>query len=216
MNLIRKIIREELGFAFGGGYDNYPEFLDTQFNPQIGKYPPVGVHDYGTMVNEEDDGDNMIKRARNMADVAHGGQKYGNFPYMHHIDDVVKIAIDLGYSRDVIIACYLHDTIEDTSISREDIEDAFGKHIADVVYAVTDEDGANRKERKGKTYIKIKSIPDAISVKLCDRISNVRESLRGNDKLFDMYKNEHPAFEITLRDSSNKKAWNMLDSMFKR
>jgi ribosomal protein S18 acetylase RimI-like enzyme len=51
---IRKIIKEELKKVFESDYyDRYPDFLDPQFNPQIGSYPPVGMHAYGTMVKED-------------------------------------------------------------------------------------------------------------------------------------------------------------------
>lgn len=51
---IRQIIREELQKIFESDYyDRYPDFLDPQFNPQMGAYPPVGMHAYGTMVREE-------------------------------------------------------------------------------------------------------------------------------------------------------------------
>jgi len=51
---IRKIIKEELQKVFESDYyDRYPDFLDPQFNPQIGAYPPVGITNYGTMMKEE-------------------------------------------------------------------------------------------------------------------------------------------------------------------
>ena len=53
--IIRKIIREELQKIFEADYyDRFPDFLDPQFNPQMGSYPPVGMHAYGTMVKEEE------------------------------------------------------------------------------------------------------------------------------------------------------------------
>jgi len=53
---IRKIIREELKSIFEADYyDRYPDFLDPQFNPQMGAYPPIGMHAYGTMVKEDDE-----------------------------------------------------------------------------------------------------------------------------------------------------------------
>jgi len=158
--------------------------------------------------------DDPILKARKIAEMAHEGQKYGNHPYMHHIDNVVQIANELGYSTNVIISCYLHDTLEDTNLTKDKISELFGNHIASVVYAVKDEDGINRAERKSKTYVKIASMPDAIAVKLCDRISNVRESIQGNDKLFKMYKKEQPDFEAALKNGSNQKAWDILDSLF--
>lgn len=52
---IRQIIREELHKIFEADYyDRYPDFLDPQFNPQMGAYPPVGMHAYGTMVKEDE------------------------------------------------------------------------------------------------------------------------------------------------------------------
>lgn len=51
---IRQIIREELQKIFEADYyDRYPDFLDPQFNPQVGAYPPIGMHAYGTMVKED-------------------------------------------------------------------------------------------------------------------------------------------------------------------
>jgi len=55
---IRKIIKEELEKVFENSrYINhqgvYPDFLDTQFNPQMGKYPPKGTHTFGVMVKED-------------------------------------------------------------------------------------------------------------------------------------------------------------------
>lgn len=53
---IRKIIREELQKIFEADYyDRFPDFLDPQFNPQMGSYPPIGMHAYGTMVKEGDE-----------------------------------------------------------------------------------------------------------------------------------------------------------------
>jgi (p)ppGpp synthase/HD superfamily hydrolase len=221
MNL-REIIREEIRKVFEGGsigssyYSNYPDFLDPQFNPQLGAYPPIGFTNYGDMMKEDEEEDvviDPIERAREMAIMAHGNQTYGSHPYSYHLDQVVAVARELGYSDDVIIACYLHDTLEDTDLPREEIDKEFGPHIARVVHAVKDEDGANRKERKAKTYLKIAPIPDAIAVKLCDRIANVREALKGNEKLFKMYKKEHPGFEEALRNGSHEEAWSILDSL---
>lgn len=157
----------------------------------------------------------LIERAREMAIAAHGNQSYGNHPYVFHLDQVAAIAKKLGYSEDIIIACYLHDTLEDTNLTKQEIAEVFGNHIANIVYAVKDEDGINRKERKSKTYIKIAAMPDAVAVKLCDRIANVQDAISSNPKLLKMYSKEHPAFEEALRNSSNSKAWSILDGMLK-
>ena len=107
----------------------------------------------------------------------------------------------------------MHDVLEDTHLSYNDIKKEFGEDIAELVYAVTDELGRNRKERKEKTYPKIKGNPKAIAVKLCDRIANVREAKSSASKMFRMYKDEHAEFTITLYDSPDELleyAWIML------
>jgi len=55
---IRKIIQEELRKVLEGVgsdyYNRFPDFIDTQFNPQMGKYPPKGMHAYGQVFKEDE------------------------------------------------------------------------------------------------------------------------------------------------------------------
>jgi len=53
---IRQIIREELQKVLSESnyYDRYPDFFDPLYNPQVGAFPPVGMHKYGTMVKEDE------------------------------------------------------------------------------------------------------------------------------------------------------------------
>ena len=67
----------------------------------------------------------MKNKARIFAIAAHGGQKYGNYPYSVHLDAVAKIADEYGEKAAVI--AYLHDVVEDTFVSINDIEKEFGK-----------------------------------------------------------------------------------------
>jgi len=51
---IRKIIREELEKVFEADYyDRFPDFMDPLYNPLTQKYPPTGMHKFGTMVKED-------------------------------------------------------------------------------------------------------------------------------------------------------------------
>jgi (p)ppGpp synthase/HD superfamily hydrolase len=134
---------------------------------------------------------------------------------MYHIKQVVKIAEELGYDESIVIASVLHDTLEDTTLSYNDIKKAFGKEIAEIVYCVTDELGRDRTERKEKTYPKIKSNWKATVVKICDRIANIRQSKEYNKGLFDMYKKEHEPFCKWLMSNEHpydetNKAWDKL------
>lgn len=158
------------------------------------------------------------ERAFLVADKAHVNQTYDIYPYGYHIRQVVKIAEELGYDESIIVACALHDTLEDTELSYNDLKKAFGEEIAEIVYCVTDELGRNRKERKDKTYPKIKSNWKATVVKICDRIANVQQSKDYNQRLFDMYKKEHIDFCENLMCEKHphaeiNKAWQKLNEL---
>jgi (p)ppGpp synthase/HD superfamily hydrolase len=158
-----------------------------------------------------------IERAIMVAEKAHANQTYDVYPYTYHTKAVADIATTLGYDESIIIACHLHDTIEDTDLSYNDIKKAFGGEVAEIVYAVTDELGRNRKERKTKTLPKIRANWKATVVKICDRIANVTQSKMYNDNLYNMYKKEHADFcsGITCpsHPAETNRAWDLLNDM---
>jgi (p)ppGpp synthase/HD superfamily hydrolase len=137
--------------------------------------------------------------AKEFALKAHQGQTYGTREYSFHLEAVVSIAKEFKLDENIISACWLHDTMEDCNVSFQDLKNIFGEKIAEIVYCVTDELGRNRKERKAKTYPKIKSNNDALCVKLCDRIANMQQSfIDNNDNLLSMYLKEHREFKKLL------------------
>lgn len=146
-----------------------------------------------------------IIKAREYALKAHGNQTYGNvFPYFKHLEDVDKVLERFGFLEetdlDIRIAGFLHDTMEDTPTSYTDLKILFGEDPAEIVYCVTDEMGRNRKEKKQKTYPKIRSNKKSVVLKVADRIANVEFSLSQNDPGFtEMYRKEYQEFEYQLR-----------------
>jgi (p)ppGpp synthase/HD superfamily hydrolase len=120
---------------------------------------------------------------------------YDGKPYSVHLALVVSYAqkyltkIPLTYQEDVLSACWLHDTIEDTRNTYNDIKTISNAKIANLVYAVTNEKGKNRKERANEKYYDgIKSEEFAQFIKLCDRLANVKYSIDTNSKMKDVYK----------------------------
>lgn len=161
------------------------------------------------------------ERALLVAEKVHSNQTYDIYPYIYHIKKVVEIAEELGYDENIIIACCLHDTLEDSDLSYNDIKKAFGEEVAEIVYAVTDELGRNRKERKEKTYPKIRANWKAVVVKICDRIANIKQSIEYNDKMLSCYKDEHENFCRNLMSSDHphdetNKGWIMLNELIKK
>ncbi|ACB54461.1 hypothetical protein cce_5115 [Crocosphaera subtropica ATCC 51142] len=151
----------------------------------------------------------QFKTAELMALKAHQGEQYGNFPYHHHLQEVVNVLIEFGATLNnpetalILIAAWLHDSVEDTSLTYDLILNRFGQEVADIVEAVTDEPGRNRKERKALTYAKTRKNEKAIILKLADRIANLRASRLYNSQKLKIYAKEQKDFEQALQAYSN-------------
>jgi (p)ppGpp synthase/HD superfamily hydrolase len=160
----------------------------------------------------------MKEQARNFAIVSHGDQKYGSHPYSVHLDAVAKIARPFGETAEII--AYLHDVVEDTEVTVEEVEAQFGKLVADSVAILTDESGENRKERKSKTYEKMAKVTGeteiALVVKAADRLANMRACVADkNQRLLSVYKSEHPVFrESVFRSNACNEIWSELETIF--
>lgn len=156
--------------------------------------------------------DKHVSEARLVAIKCHGNQDYdGIFPYEKHLDDVVGVLKRNGISqRKYICAAYLHDSIEDGAISYSKIKLHFGEEVAEIVFCVTDEVGRNREEKKLKTLPKTASNPDAVIVKLADRIANIEHGGK-----IGMYAEEYNDFRRVLYQSDRLAIllWDYLDGL---
>ena len=146
---------------------------------------------------------NIEEVARRFADGCHADQRYGDQPYMTHIDDVVFILKKWGEKtsfpgfavNQCIIAGYLHDTIEDTTATPDMIAALFDNEVAGIVMRVTDAEGSNRKERKLRSYPKMAEDVRAVAVKVADRLANVRACKETDKKaMLKLYQSEHKEF----------------------
>lgn len=148
-----------------------------------------------------------LKKAMSFAEKAHDDQKYDDKPYLFHLNMVVDILDRLGFNDEVTLsAAFLHDVVEDTPITLQDIEKEFGPNVAFIVQFCTDAQGESRDERKAETHRSVKkslrdsSIPNplklkAISVKYADRIANVGYSITSNnERMLSMYIQEFSEF----------------------
>jgi len=156
---------------------------------------------------------------RKFAIEKHGDQKYGDKPYIEHLEMVYEESLSHGLPPVVSVASFLHDVLEDTDATYEELVEKFGStELADLISCVTDEEGKNRKERKAATYPKIKGNPDAIALKLCDRIANVRACVEsGNTSLLSMYQKEQPEFEAQLKiEGVYPSLWEELDRLIQK
>lgn len=160
-----------------------------------------------------------VEAARQFAVQAHGNQHYGDKPYLYHLE---KVVAHLGnYGEQAQIIGYLHDVVEDTDVSVDEIEVAFGKTVAACVSLVSDEPGADRQERKTKTYAIMKAVkPGAIDelgllVKAADRLANLEECvLNSNLKQLEKYRHEHLHFrEAVYREKLCDDLWEKIEAI---
>lgn len=130
---------------------------------------------------------------------------YDGKPYSVHLAMVAMIAqkyidcIPTHAQSDVLSACWLHDTIEDCRITYNDVKQVAGETVANIVYAVTNEKGKNRKERANEAYYDgIRKTMWAKYVKLCDRVANVQYSYDNMSRMYVVYQKENDAFLQSL------------------
>ena len=168
------------------------------------------------------DSTTMIEKAKKLALSEHGDQTYGDVPYSVHLGHVAAIASAFGPVAEA--AAWLHDVLEDTEISEEELEREVPKSVLTIVKLVTDADGPNRKTRKTLTYEKLFFLSDkgdeglALLVKLADRLANVRNCVATHNwKLLNMYRKESMDFKTAVyRKSQPQRLWDELTKLSRK
>ena len=120
----------------------------------------------------------LIEKAINFAATAHRGQvrKVADIPYIAHPFAVGMMLQKAGSSDEIVAAGILHDTLEDTKTTYEELVTEFGRQVADIVQAASEQDKSLPwEERKQGT---IEALPfvtkKALQVIVCDKLHNVR------------------------------------------
>lgn len=140
-------------------------------------------------------------------------------PYINHPIDLVTLLWQKGGVRDeaVIAAALLHDTVEDTDTSFEELEQEFGSEIRDLVAEVTDDKTLAKAERKQQQIDHAPHLtPKARLVKLADKIANLTDMLvappdnwsnrrkyeyvQWGKRVIDPIRGTHPELELIFDD----------------
>jgi len=136
----------------------------------------------------------MIDKAILFATKAHYNvtRKGTKIPYILHPLEAASIVSKITEDKDLIVAAILHDTIEDTYVSYEDIAREFGKKIADIVNLESEDKTKTWKERKEYTLKTLKNEPIEIKiVAMGDKLSNMRDIAKDyykvGDKLWERF-----------------------------
>ena len=96
-------------------------------------------------------------------------------PVLFHSFKISMLLYSQGYSRKIVLAAILHDLIEDTDTTKEELEEKYGKEIADIVDAVSfDPNIESETERTRKMFERcIECGKDALIVKCADLLDNI-------------------------------------------
>ena len=152
-----------------GDYEN-PDLLYEMLIARIRRYHP------STDVS-------MIEKAYQLAKKAHGGQcRKSGEPYIVHPLWVAIILADLEMDKETIVSGMLHDVVEDTEVSEEDIKREFGEEVALLVDGVTKLGRLSyssdklevQAENLRKMFLAMAKDIRVIIIKLADRLHNMR------------------------------------------
>ena len=143
----------------------------------------------------------QIKRAIQFAAKKHHGQmrkETDPLPYITHPFSVALLVAEDGADDDVVIGALLHDTLEDTDTTRDEIAKEFNERVAVLVESVSEPkeiDGRKLswKEKKEHYLATLeKASDDAILIAIADKVDNIESKFeafeREGDKLFDNWK----------------------------
>ena len=123
----------------------------------------------------------LILKALNFAAQKHKDQRRKDAaasPYINHPIGLANILCNEGYVTEIEVICaaLLHDTIEDTQTTAEELDGEFGPSIREIVMEVTDDKSIPKSQRKRLQIEHAAHISDkAKLVKLADKISNLRD-----------------------------------------
>jgi len=149
-------------------------------------------------------------RALTFAAKAHEGQrrKYTGEFYLTHVMEVCEIVRQHGGTEEMQAAALLHDTMEDTSVIYLEIKEAFGRDVADMVSALTDDEEGNRATRKRLSRERLSAASAEVqTIKLADLISNSRSIIERDPEFAKVYLREKVALLLVLT-KGDARLWN--------
>lgn len=159
----------------------------------------------------------LVTRAFEFSKKRHEGQKYGDSTYFDgHVFKVFMILSDLKLENpeNTLAASFLHDTLEDTETTLDELHREFGEEVAQIVDLVTTSTDRwrSRRQKLLSWTMKFSSarsirlpghLQAARFVKLADRLANVKSCWEAKDRRLFMYRDEHATFEQTLLKWAN-------------
>lgn len=151
----------------------------------------------------------------------HGEQMYAGQSYSFHLRQVVRKLAAHGFlDADYLAAAWLHDVVEDTPVTIDEVREKFGRRVAALVWAVTGI-GHNRRTRNENIKSKLELEPHGIPLKCADRLANHDTSISAPDMddypshhHIAMYLGERVAFSNMVRGYIPVSMWDELQRQY--
>jgi guanosine-3',5'-bis(diphosphate) 3'-pyrophosphohydrolase len=160
------------------------EMIREEAYPKSGPVPEITITSLlGRVASYDPEADEeLIARAYSMAHAAHKGQvRKSGEPFVYHPLATADILVDLRMDSTTVAAGILHDVLEDTEITKEQLETQFGEELADIVDGVTKLKrlpAENLEEAQAeslrKMIVAMSRDVRVIIIKLADRLHNMR------------------------------------------
>ena len=138
----------------------------------------------------------MLDKAVEFATKAHGSQvrKYHGTPYISHPLAVAEIVKSVPHTEEMLMAAVLHDVVEDTPVTIEEIVEEFGAKVGELVHFLTDiskpEDGNRAHRKQLDAEHNARGPAEAQTVKVADLIHNSSDIAAHDPRFWKTYKME--------------------------
>lgn len=150
----------------------------------------------------------LAETALAFAREAHGAidqrRKYTNEPYIVHPIAVAELVRSVPHSEAMVAAAYLHDVVEDTPVTIEQVLAEFGQEVATLVGWLTDVSVPTDGNRAACKAIDLRHTaqapPEAKTIKLADLIDNTRTIATRDPAFWQVYRREKAALLEVLRE----------------
>lgn len=165
----------------------------------------------------------LEERAQRYATKAHAAaeqrRKYTDEPYIVHPAAVVELVRSVSHDEEMLAAAWLHDTVEDTPGTLDDIKARFGSRIASLVAMLTNSGelpGQNRTARKiAHFHHTANASSDAKTIKLADIIDNTRSIVQFDPHFARIYLVEKRV-QISLLTEGNRTLWQLASQIIEQ
>lgn len=148
-------------------------------------------------------GTNIIENAAMIAVVAHNGQtrKNDDTPYVMHPISVAITLSRYGFPDHVVAAALVHDVLEDTDFSEEELRQGIGEEAFAIVKTVTNDPNLPWEEQRA-AYVEVlrTASPEAKAVSAADKVANMKNLLAA-------YAEQGPALWDKFNRGKDKKLW---------